>query len=152
MFFWWILGEKVVSPSYSSAILGLPPQNWLIWKDPDLGEDWREEEEGMTEDEMVDSVHMSLSKLREWWWTGRPGMLQSMGPQRVGHDWATGLNWYIFIYIYIFFGFPGGSLVKNPPANAGNKGLIPRWGRSPREGNGNPLQYSCLRNPMNRGA
>ena len=36
-------------------------------------------------------------------------------------------------------GFPGGSMVKNPPANAGNAGLIPGLGRSPREGNGNPF-------------
>ena len=50
------------------------------------------------------------------------------------------------------WGFPGGSVVKNPPANAGDAGLIPGSGRSPGEGNGNPLQYSCLRNPMNRGA
>ena len=49
-------------------------------------------------------------------------------------------------------GFPGGSAVKNPPANAGDVGLIPGSGRSPGEGNGNPLQYSCLRNPMHRGA
>ena len=40
-------------------------------------------------------------------------------------------------------GFPGGSVVKNPPANAGDSGLIPGLGRSPGEGNGNPLQYSC---------
>ena len=38
-------------------------------------------------------------------------------------------------------------MVKNPPANAGDTGLIPRSGRSPGEGNGNPLQYSCLGNP-----
>ena len=43
-------------------------------------------------------------------------------------------------------------LVKNPPYNAGDLGSIPRWGRSPGEGNGNLLQYSCLGNPMNRGA
>ena len=51
-------------------------------------------------------------------------------------------------------GFPGGSVVKNPPANAGDSGLIPSRkgsGRSPGEGNGNPLQYSCLENPMDRG-
>ena len=46
-------------------------------------------------------------------------------------------------------GFPGGTVVKNPPANAGDSGSIPGSGRSPREGNGNPLQYSCLENPMN---
>ena len=52
-------------------------------------------------------------------------------------------------------GFPGGSVVKNPPANAGDgrdASLIPGAGRSPGEGNGNPLQCSCLENPMDRGA
>ena len=48
--------------------------------------------------------------------------------------------------------FPGGSLVKNPPANAGELGVISGLGISPGGGNGNPLQYSCLGNPMNRGA
>ena len=48
--------------------------------------------------------------------------------------------------------FPGGSVVKNALANAGDVGLIPGSGRSPGEGNGNPLQYSCLGNPMDRGA
>ena len=50
-------------------------------------------------------------------------------------------------------GFPGGSVVKNPPANAGatgQAGLIPGSGRSPEEGNGNPVQYSCLGTPMDR--
>ena len=50
------------------------------------------------------------------------------------------------------WGFPGGSVVKNPPANAGDKGSIPGLGRSPGERNGNPLQYSCLGNPMDREA
>ena len=48
--------------------------------------------------------------------------------------------------------FPGGSVVKNLPANAGNTGLIPGLGRSPGEGIGNLLQYSCLGNSMDRGA
>ena len=43
-------------------------------------------------------------------------------------------------------------VVKNPPANAGDLGSIPGLGRSPGEGNVNPLQYSCLENPMDRGA
>ena len=46
-------------------------------------------------------------------------------------------------------------MVKNSPANAGDirdMGSIPGWGRSPRGGDGNPLQYSCLENPMDRGA
>ena len=49
-------------------------------------------------------------------------------------------------------GFPDGSVVKNPPANAGDAGSIPGSGRSPEGGNGYPLQYSCLENPMDRGA
>ena len=48
--------------------------------------------------------------------------------------------------------FPGGAVVKDPLANAGDKSSIPGSGRSPGEGNGNPLEYSCLRNPMERGA
>ena len=51
-------------------------------------------------------------------------------------------------------GFPGGTSVKNPLANAGDSGdlgLIPESRRSPAEGNGYPLQYSCLENPMDRG-
>ena len=40
----------------------------------------------------MDSMDMSLGKPRSWWWTGRPGLLQSMGSQRVGHDWATELK------------------------------------------------------------
>ena len=49
-------------------------------------------------------------------------------------------------------GFPGGSVVKNPPANARDMSSIPESGGSPGGGNGNPLQYSCLENPMDRGA
>ena len=49
-------------------------------------------------------------------------------------------------------GFPGSSVVKNLPANAGDPGLVPGLRRSPGEGNDNPLQYSCLENCMDRGA
>ena len=48
--------------------------------------------------------------------------------------------------------YPGDSVVKNLPANARATGLIPGLGRSPGEGTGNPLQYSGLQNPMDRGA
>ena len=48
--------------------------------------------------------------------------------------------------------FLGDSVVKNPPANAGDVGLIPGLGRSSGEANGNPLQYSCLVNSMDNGA
>ena len=54
--------------------------------------------------------------------------------------------------VYKQVGFPGGPVVKDLPANAGNSGSIPGSGRSPEGGNGNPLQYFCLGNPMDRRA
>ena len=53
---------------------------------------------------------------------------------------------------YTGIAFSGGSEVKASACNAGDLGSIPGLGRSPGEGNGNPLQYSCLENPMDRGA
>ena len=75
---------------------------------------------------------------RSWWWTGKPGVLQSMELWRVGHDWETELT----------------CVVKNPPANSGDTRyrFNPWLGRSRRGGNGNPLHYSCLENHMDRGA
>ena len=52
----------------------------------------------------------------------------------------------------LFRGFPGGSEVKASASSAGDPGSIPGSGRSPGEGNGTPLQYSCLENPMDREA
>ena len=49
-------------------------------------------------------------------------------------------------------GFPGGSASKESASNAGDVGLSPELGRSPGEGNGNPLQYSCLEDPLDKGA
>ena len=59
---------------------------------------------------------------------------------------------FIIFFSYSYLGFPGGSEVKVSACNVGDLGSIPGLGRSPGEGNGNPLQYSCLDNPMDRGA
>ena len=67
-----------------------------------------------------------------WWWTGRPGLLRFMGLQRVGHDWATELNW-TDIQIIGNVIWPCLNIVLG-------------------EGNGTPLQYSCLENPRDGGA
>ena len=59
-----------------------PPdaKNWLIWKDPDAGTDWRQEEKGTTEDEMVGWHHwLNGHGFGSWWWTGRLGVLWSWG-------------------------------------------------------------------------
>ena len=75
-----------------------PPhvKSWLIWKDPDAGKDWGQEEKETTG---WDGWMASLTQWtwvwvvsQSWWWTGRPGVLRFMGSQRVGHDWATELN------------------------------------------------------------
>ena len=66
------------------------------------------------------------------------------------------LKYYIILYDFtVQRGFPCGAVVKNLPANArdaGDTGLISGSGRCPGEGNGNPFQYPCLGNPMDRGA
>ena len=73
-----------------------PPdtKNWLLGKDPNAGEDWRQEEKGMTEDEMVWMASPMWwtwvwVNFGSWWWTGKPGELLSMGSWRVTHKWAT---------------------------------------------------------------
>ena len=74
-------------------------KSWLIWKDPDAGEDWKWEEKGTTElrwlDGITDMIDMILVDFGSWWWTGRPGVLQSMGLQSRTQlsDW-TELNTY----------------------------------------------------------
>ena len=57
-----------------------------------------------------------------------------------------------YVSLFWCWVFPGGLVVKNMPASAGDTSLIPGLGRSPGEGNGTLLQYSCLENPMDRGA
>ena len=64
----------------------------------------------------------------------------------------TGLKLFLNGMPQSFLALRGSSVVKNLPANAGDAGLIPESGRAPGEGNSNPLQYSCLRNLMDRGA
>ena len=73
-----------------------PPhaKSWPIGKDFDAGRDWGQEKKGTTEDEMAGWHHwLDGHESGSWWWTGRPGVLQFMGSQRVRHDWATELNW-----------------------------------------------------------
>ena len=75
-----------------------PPnaKNWFTGKDPDAGKDWRQEEKGTTgwDSWMASPTQCTWVWVNSgsWWWTGRPGVLQPMGSQRVRHDWATELN------------------------------------------------------------
>ena len=92
----WIFIERTDAEAETPILCPPDAKNWLIWKDPDAGKDWRWEK-GIKEDEMVGwhhrfNGHWVWVNSRSWYWTGKPGTLQSMGSQRVGHDWVTELN------------------------------------------------------------
>ena len=87
--------------------------------------------------------------------TEEPVRLQSMGWQSVGEDWATTLLILLWLLLSQTNCFPDGSVGKESAWDAGDTGdvgLIPGSGISSGEGNGNPLQYSWLKNTMDRGA
>ena len=91
----WIFTERIDAETETPIIWPPDAKNWLTGKDPDVGKDWRQEQKGTTEDEMVGWPHWLDGRVWvssvSWWWTGRPGVLQSLGSQRVRHDWATEL-------------------------------------------------------------
>ena len=104
-----------------------PPhaKSWLIGKVSDAGRDWGAGGEG--DDRGWDGWMASLTgwtrvwvNFGSWWWTGRPGVLQFMGLQRVGHDWLTELNWcvcmcvngeFLILLIIIYLHYVDGFLV-----------------------------------------
>ena len=76
-----------------------PPdvESWLTWKDPNVGKNWQWEKKGWQRWDglMASSTQWTWVCVNSgsWWWTERPGVLQSMGSQKVRHDWLTELNW-----------------------------------------------------------
>jgi len=105
-------------------------------------------------DGITNSMDMNLSKLqeivkdrmvRDIFWLQE--MVRCAAVNGVTNSQTWHINWTTYTH---WWGFPGNSVIKNLPANAGDMGLIPGMRRSPREENGNPLQYSCLGNPMDR--
>ena len=90
----WIFIGRTDAEAEIPTLWSPDAKNWLIGKDPDAGEDWRWEEKGTTEDEMVGWHHRLNGcwiwvSSGSWWWTGKPGMLKSTGSQRVGYNWGT---------------------------------------------------------------
>ena len=89
-----------------TPVLWLPhAKSWLIGKDSDAGRDCWAGGEG--NDRGWDGRMASLTRWTwvwvnsgSWWWTGRPDMLRFMGLQRVGHDWATDLNWLLLSFLF----------------------------------------------------
>ena len=95
----WIFIGRTDAEAETPTLWPPDERNWLVGKDPDVGKDWRQEEKGTTgwNGRMISLTWWTWvwASSGSWWWTGRPGLLQSMGSQRVGHDWATELNWCI---------------------------------------------------------
>ena len=102
----WIFIGRTDAQAEAPILWPLDAKNWLIGKDLDFGKDWKWEEKGTTG---WDGWMASLTQWawvwvnsRSWWWTGRPGLLQSMGSQRVRPNWATELNWIIYWVTTLF--------------------------------------------------
>ena len=109
---------------------------------------------------MVPNLCLEVVSLREARRAGRAALLtlQTQGGEvcrRACDLKAESFFFFFFFFFKVFicsFGFPGDSDGKESACNAGNQGSIPELGRSPGEGNGNPLQYSCLANSTDGGA
>ena len=99
----WIFIGRIDAEAEAPILWPSDVNNWPTGKDPDARKDWRWEEKGMTEDEMVGWHHQLDGWVwvssRSWWWTGKLGMLQSMGSQRVRHDWASEVNKVGCVYV-----------------------------------------------------
>ena len=106
--------------------------------------------------------HFAFLHFFSWEWSWSPPPVQCHEPPSIVLQALCLLDLIPWIYLSLpvynckgfdlVWGFPSGSEVKASASNVGNPGLIPGLGRSPGEGNDNPLQYSCLENPMDRGA
>ena len=93
----WVLIRRTDVKAETAMLWPSDAKSQLMGKDPDVGKDWGQEEKGMTVMRWLDGIPTQWTWVcvnsRSWWWTGKPGMLQSMGTQRVGHDWMTEFNW-----------------------------------------------------------
>ena len=94
----WVFFGRSDAKAETPVLWAPHAKSWLIGKDSDAGRDWGAGGEGA--DRGWDGWMASLTwwtwvlvNSGSWWWTGRPGVLQFMGSQRVGHDWAAELNW-----------------------------------------------------------
>ena len=92
----WVFVGRTYAEAETPILWPPDAKSWLIWKGPDAGKDWRQEEKGWQRmrclDGITDLMDTSLGNFRSWRWTRRSGVLQSMGSLRVRHDWMTKLN------------------------------------------------------------
>ena len=97
----WILTERTDAEAETPAFWSFDVNSWLIGKTPDAGKDWGQEDIGATgwDGRMASPTQWTWTwaNFRRWWRTERPGMLQSMGSQGLGHDQATEQQQYLYI-------------------------------------------------------
>ena len=135
-----INSRKENGSTYFTLILRIENAQWTHWKRPWCWERLKAGGEG--DNRGWDGWMASRTQWTwvwansgSWWWTGRPGMLQSMESQRVGHDWVTELNWmnkslfsllHFFLTLSLLRSFPSGTMVKNSHVNTGDSRYT-RW-------------------------
>ena len=104
----WIFIGRTDAEAETPILWPSDVKSWLIWKDPNSGKDWGQEEKGMTEDEKVGWHHRlnghGFGRTPGDGWTGRPGVLRFMGSQSIRHNWANELT-EIFQELAPFFPF-----------------------------------------------
>ena len=94
----WIFIRRTDAEAETPILWPPDAKNWLFGKDPDAGKGWRKEEKGTTEDEMDGWMASPTywtwiwTSSRGWWWTGKPGVLQSISSQRIRNNWETELK------------------------------------------------------------
>ena len=111
----WIFTGRTDAKAETPILWPLDVKSRLIGKDPDAGKDWSQEEKGLKDGWMASPTWGTWvwASSGSWWWTGKPGMIQSVGSQRVGHSWATELNWsYGMDYTGLYWSLATGLIAK----------------------------------------
>ena len=148
----WIFMGRADAETEAPILWPPDEKNWLIGKDPGASKDWRQEEKRTTKDEVARWHHqLDGHEFEQAPGVGKgQGSLACCGPWGCKEsDMAEWLNWKLILASQVML------VVKNPSTNAGDTrdaGSIPGSGRAPGGGHRNPLQYSCLENPMDRSA
>ena len=137
----WIFTGRTDAEAEAPLLWSPDAKSWLIWKDPDAGKDWRQEETGTTKDEMIWWHHwLNGHEFQQALGVGDgQGSLECYSPRGCKKlDMTEWLNW---TDTYCIHGLPRCCYVRDT-------GSIPGWGRSHGGEHSNPLLYSCLENPM----
>ena len=142
-----------MKPSFYSRAVGPWPsstlRHWLLWSH----RQWATQARRLSHTWLPPAQERTCSHIWTVWSSSNSKYSSSSSVSELSANSAfTGLLLQTYLRIKETWGFPGGSVIKNPPANAGDKGLNPGSGRFPGEGSSNSIQYSCLGSPMDRGA